>query len=376
MGKKVIVTGATGQDGSLMIDHLLSTTNHEIYGIIRRLSVPNHKNISHIKSDRFHLVEADVTDQTSMERVIRNIRPDYFINFAANSFVGNSWGMPMNHIGTNFLGVVYQLEALREYAPDCRFYNAGSSEEWGNVDYSPQDEKHPMKPRSPYGVSKIASRMMVKVYRESYDMYAIQGHLLNHESERRGNEFVTRKISLAVARIKKALDVNKDFSPLELGNLESKRDWSHAADFVRGIWMMLNQEFYRKDFPVGACADPDLTKKWFISNLKEYVLSSNETHSIREFVEKAFAAAGIKGVWWNPSGKPEDEQYLLSSDGILATKKYVPLLKINKEFYRPCEVELLHGDSTLARKELGWSPEYTFDDLVERMVKNDIKELS
>lgn len=372
MSKKVIITGVTGQDGSLMVDHLLATTNHEIYGIVRRLSVPNRENLKHIKSDRFHIVEGDVTDQTSIERIVRDIRPDYFINFAANSFVGNSWGMPMNHVATNFLGVTYQLEALREYAPLCRYYNAGSSEEWGNVDYSPQDEKHPMKPRSPYGVSKCASRLMVKVYRESYNLYAIQGHLLNHEGVRRGHEFVTRKISLAVARIKKAIDNGQKFEPLELGNLEAKRDWSDAEDFVRGVWMMLNQDFYNENINPWV-GDAESYNKEFLAQIKEYVLSSNETHTIKEFVELAFEAAGIKGVWF---GEGLEERFVVdtinSDDPRFLRGAFVTLMKINPEFYRPCEVELLHGDSTQAREDLGWKPKTSFQQLVKKMVDHDL----
>ena len=360
MSKKVIITGVTGQDGSLMVDHLLATTNHEIYGVVRRLSVPNRENLKHINSDRFHIVEGDVTDQTSIERIIQKIRPDYFINFAANSFVGNSWGMPMNHVSTNFLGVVYQLEALREYSPLCRYYNAGSSEEWGNVDYSPQDEKHPMKPRSPYGVSKCASRLMVKVYRESYNLYAIQGHLLNHEGTRRGEEFVTRKISLAVARIRKAIDKGESFEPLELGNLDAKRDWSDAEDFVRGVWMMLNQDFYNENIQPWL-SDGPYTKE-FLEQIKEYVLSSNETHTIREFVELAFKAADLEGEW---RGKDLKEVFVFNGDS--------PIVRINPEFYRPCEVELLHGDSTQAREDLGWKPKVSFEQLVKKMVQHDLK---
>lgn len=231
-------------------------------------------------------------------------------------------------------------------------FSGNSSEEMGDVIISPQTMEHPARARSPYGAAKIAARQLVKVYRESYGLYAIQGLLYNHESERRGEEFVSRKITFGVARIYHAIkNKNFDFQPIELGNLDAKRDWSHAEDFVVGIWKMINQE----------------------GQPKEYLLSSNETHSIREFIELAFNAAGIRGVWSNPFGKPEDEKYLLSDDGVLATKRYVPLISVNPKFYRPAEVSLLHGNSTEARKELEWTPKNSFNDLVNRMVKSDIE---
>jgi GDPmannose 4,6-dehydratase len=231
------------------------------------------------------------------------------------------------------------------------------------VAYAPQDEKHPARARSPYGAAKIAARQIVKVYRESYKLYAVQGLLFNHESERRGEEFVTRKISLGVARIARAMKDNKPFDPIELGNLDSKRDWSHAEDFVEGIWRMLNQNEYRNDI--------DPTTKWTIPNLhlQEYILASGETHTIRTFVEKAFYAANIDGSW---SGKGTDEAY--HSLWGYTPEGVIKLVRINPAFYRPAEVELLLGDSTRARAELGWSPKVSFDDLVTRMVKNDLKE--
>jgi GDPmannose 4,6-dehydratase len=338
--KKIIITGITGQDGSLMADYLLANTDNIIVGGARRLSVKNHKNIEHLmKNPRFSLIDLDVTDSQNVANVIQKECPDYFINFAANSFVGNSWEMPVNHMITNAMAVLYQLEAIRKYAPSCRYYNAGSSEEFGNVMYSPQDEKHPLRPRSPYGAAKASARHLVKVWRESYNMYAIQGWLFNHEGIRRGEEFVTRKITKNVARIKKAIDAEEAFDLLELGNLDSLRDWSDSEDFVEGVWLMLNQE------------EP-----------KEYVLSSNETHSIREFVELAFAAAGIDGEW---HGSGLNEEYRQKETGRV-------LMVVNPKFYRPAEVELLLGDSTKARQELGWTPKNSFQNLVRKMVSNDL----
>jgi GDPmannose 4,6-dehydratase len=341
IGKKsIIVTGVTGQDGSHMVDYLLANTDYEIFGCVRRLSVYNHKNISHINSERFHLINFDLIDSHSISRIVEKIKPDYFINLAAQSFVGSSWDFAHQTWETNSTSALHILEAIRLYHPTCRFYQAGSSEEFGDVSYTPQDENHPLKPRSPYGASKAASRQLVKVWRESYNLYAVQGWLFNHEGTRRGEEFVTRKITKAVARIKHALDSNQKFDPLELGNLDAKRDWSDAEDFVEGIWLMLNQ-----DSPT------------------EYVLSSNETHTIREFVELAFEHAGLNGTWKNNTGIPEDEQFIVNDQIVM---------KINPKFYRLAEVELLWGDSTNARAFLNWQPKTDFNGLVKKMTLNDI----
>ena len=348
--KKVIITGVTGQDGSYMADFLLKNTECTIIAGVRRLSVKNHKNIEHLISNpRFKIIDLDIADQLNVEEVIRNEKPDYFINFAANSFVGNSWSMPVNHMTNNSMGVLYQLEAIRKFAPNCRYYNAGSSEEFGDVVEVPQNENHPLRPRSPYGASKASARHLVKVYRDSYNIYAIQGWLFNHEGTRRGEEFVTRKITKNVARIKYSIENKIPFEPLKLGNLDSKRDWSDAEDFIEGVWLMLNQ-----DQP------------------KEYVLSSNETHTIKEFVELAFKAAGIDGIW---VGEKLDTLYLLPN--YLSDFAGVPQLKlvqIDEKFYRPAEVDLLLGDSTKAREELGWKPKTSFKELVDKMIKWDILE--
>lgn len=339
--KKIIITGVTGQDGSYMADYLLSNTDYEIYGAVRRLSVPNHKNIEHLKNHpNFKTIGLDLTDSTSVALAINKIKPDYFINFAANSFVGNSWSMPINHMETNCMGVLYCLEAIRNHAPHCRFYNAGSSEQFGDVSYSPQDENHPFKPRSPYGASKCSAHHLVKVYRESHNIYAVQGILFNHESERRGEEFVTQKVAKGVAEIYEARKKGEPFEPIELGNLNSKRDWSHAEDFMDGVWKMLNQD-----------------------NPQDYVLASGETHSIRELVTEAFNTARIFGVWEKSQFESELKEVYKDNDGNV-------LVKINPEFYRPAEVELLLGDPSKAQKELGWHKNIEFTELVARMVKN------
>lgn len=353
--KKVLITGVSGQDGSLMADYLLENTDFLIYGGFRHTSNPSNENCAHLFSNpRFFPVEIDITDYVSVERAVRGVNPDYFINFAANSFVGNSWNMPINHFETNAMGVLNCLEALRLNKFDCRFYNAGSSEQFGNVEYSPQDEKHPFKPRSPYGASKCAAHHITKVYRESYKMYAVQGLLFNHEGVRRGKSFVTRKISMAVARIKNSIDNGDfDFAPLELGNLDSKRDWSDAEDFCDGVWKMLNN-----------------------NNPIDYVLSSNETNSVRVFVEWAFKAVDIHGKWFNIGENPVNEEFLkIDNTTGLATKKKITLVKINPEFYRPAEVDLLLGDSTLAREQLGWKPKVSFEELVSKMVLNDYAQI-
>ena len=340
--KKVLITGILGQDGSNMAEYLLSLEeNMEVYGMMRRTSNVNKSNIEAFEHHpSFKLVYGDLTDEVSVDKLVREIQPDYFINFGANSFVGCSWDMPLQVFDVNTLGVIRSLEAIRKFKPDCRFYSAGSSEELGDVDYSPPAIKHPIKPSSPYGASKAASRHLVKVYRESYDIFAIHSILFNHEGLRRGEEFVTRKITMGVAKIRHLLDNNIDFKPLQLGNINARRDWSDSEDFVRAVWLMLNQE------------EP-----------KEYVLSSNETHSVKEFVSLAFQEAGIAGLW---SGEGLDEKFRIFQENKI-------LAEVNEEFYRPAEIDLLYGDSNPIREELGWRPQYSFQDLVKRMVNHDLK---
>jgi GDPmannose 4,6-dehydratase len=342
--KKVIITGVTGQDGSYMADFLLENTDYDIYGMVRRASTNNHHNIKHLLSNsRFKLVTGDLTDSQSIDNIVREIQPDYFINLAAQSFVGASWQIPEQTFDIDAVGVIRCLEAVRKHAPNCRFYNAGSSEELGDVDYSPQDENHPLKPRSPYGAAKAAARHIVKVYRESYNLFAIQGLLYNHESPRRGEEFVTRKITKEIAKIKKAIDNEQPFKPLELGNIYAKRDWSHSKDFVRGIWMMINQ------------FEP-----------KEYLLASGQTHTVKEFVEQAFNFAAIDGYWgYSSDDKSDINEQFYSNNGKV-------LVKINSIFYRPAEVDLLLGNPSKAINELKWIPKISFQDLVKEMVEADL----
>jgi GDPmannose 4,6-dehydratase len=359
--KVAFVTGVTGQDGSFMVDYLLKNTDYFVVGGARRLSIKNHENIRHLENNpRFKLVNFDLSDAHSISKIVEKLKPEYFINLAAQTFVGSSWDFPAQTWECNTTGVIHILEAIRQHKPSCRFYNAGSSEEYGNVAYTPQDENHPAKPRSPYGASKSAARQLVKVYRESYNLYAVQGLLFNHEGTRRGEEFVTRKITKGVARIKKAISEGKSFMPIELGNVKARRDWSDAEDFVDGIWKMLNQEKCRVDM------DSNM-------QIEEYVLSSNETHTIAEFVWYAFKAAGIEGAW---HGEAELAEFSISTKDAI---KYEPvtsvLVKISPKFYRPAEVDLLLGDSTKARRELGWKPETSFEQLVQKMVKNDLTQI-
>ena len=339
--KKVIITGITGQDGSYMVDFVLNNTDYMVYGIRRRSSNPNLENIAHnLNNPRFKIMIGDLSDSNSIDELVKEVKPDYFINFAAQSFVGSSWQIPLQTFDATAVGVLRCLEAIRKYSPDCRFYSAGSSEEMGDVLYSPQDLDHPIRPRSPYGAAKAAARHITKVYRESYNLFAIHSILYNHESERRGEEFVTRKITKNIARILKAIKNNQEFEPLELGNLDAKRDWSHAQDFIEAVWLMLNQN------------EPN-----------EYLLSSGETHTVREFVEKAFDIAGIKGNW---IGENEHTMYVSTDNKIL--------VQINPKFYRPAEVDLLLGNSSKARQDLKWLPKISFDKLVEKMVTWDIEQ--
>jgi len=345
---KVIVTGILGQDGANMVEYLLQNTDANIFGMMRRTANPNFINCTNfIDNKRFRFIYGDLTDSVSLDSLVNEIKPDYFINFGAQSFVGCSWEIPLQTFDANATGVVRCLEAIRRFQPKCRFYSAGSSEEFGDVQYSPQDVLHPVRPRSPYGASKAAARHLVKVYRESYNLYAVHGILFNHEGTKRGEEFVTRKITKGVARIKHSIRNRKPFAPIELGNLDAKRDWSDSEDFVDGVWKMLNQQ-----------------------KPKDYILSSNETHTIREFINKAFTVANVDGIWHGQGTNEELSlpNYIMEEHEVCSSV----LVKINPKFYRPAEVELLLGDSNLAREELGWKPKISFDNLVERMVKYDI----
>jgi GDPmannose 4,6-dehydratase len=395
MKKRVLITGITGQDGSYMAEYCLNL-GHEVHGMVRRTSTINLANVKHLLSNpNFKVVYGDLLDGTSLDLLVKKINPHYFINFAAQSFVGCSWEIPEETFMAGAVGVLKCLEAVRKNAPHCRFYNAGSSEQFGDVAYVPQDEKHPFRPRSPYGAAKCAAHYLVKVYRESYNLYAVQGLLFNHESERRGEEFVTRKITKGVGRIVDAIQKGKKFEPIELGNLDSKRDWSHSKDFIDGIWRMLNQEVYGSIKTAESSASksgillPRPVEYYLAPMVKEYVLASGETHTIREFVERAFNESGIDKFlkerhgegyfhWYGDSIKyggadkdPRGTFYWskMTDMGEAFTHK---LVEVNSKFFRPAEVEILLGDSALIQKELGWKPTISFDNLVKRMVECDL----
>ena len=340
MSKKVIVTGVTGQDGSHMIDYLLKNTDHRLFGGVRRLSVKNHKNIEHnLSNDRFSLIAIDLSDPYSIRNAIEEIRPDYFINFAAQSFVSASWEYPIQTWECDSTAIIHILESIRLITPSCRFYNAGSSEEFGDIVYSPQNESHPLNPQSPYGAAKVGARQIVRVYRESFNLYAVQGWLFNHEGTRRGKEFVTRKISSSVAKMKIDIENGKTPKTLLLGNLNAERDWTDAEDFMHGVWLMLNQE-----------------------KPKNYVLASGKTYSVRIFLEECLKVAGIN---FTKRGKDISEAYYDNQGNLLVA--------ISPDFFRPAEVNYLLGDPTQAELELGWKREHDINGLIAKMYHNDYK---
>lgn len=330
--KKALITGITGQDGSYLAELLLEK-GYEVYGILRRKSVVDYGNVEHLK-DSIHFIYADMTDLISLISAMKISQADEIYNLAAQSFVATSWEQPLATAEIDALGVTNILEAIRLIKPTARFYQASTSEMFGLVQEMPQTEKTPFYPRSPYGVAKLYGHWITKNYRESYGMYACSGILFNHESERRGKEFVTRKITAAVARIKFGLQ-----SYVELGNLDSKRDWGHSKDYVYAMWLMLQQD----------TAD-------------DYVIATNETRTVREFVEKAFLCADMQ-IHWKGTGVDE-----VGIDK--ASEKIV--VKINPKFFRPAEVDVLLGNPDKAESRLGWKRNISFSQLVSRMVKNDL----
>ena len=312
---KAFITGVTGQDGSYLADLLLEK-GYDVYGMVRRSSTETFERITHIK-DRITLVQADLLDELSLIEALEAIKPDEIYNLAAQSFVPTSWNQPILTSEFTAIGVIRVMEAMRRACPKARFYQASSSEMFGKVLEMPQTERTPFYPRSPYGVSKVYGHYMTVNYRESYDLFAVSGILFNHESPRRGKEFVTRKVTDGVARIKQGLA-----HELRMGNLDAHRDWGFAGDYVRAMWMMLQQD------------KPD-----------DYVVATGISHSVRDLVEVAFRHVDLN---W------EDH------------------IVIDQEFYRPAEVDHLLGDPTKARKELEWEPEVDFEQLVTMMVDADM----
>ena len=314
--KKVLITGITGQDGSYLADFLLSK-EYEVYGLERRTSSKNRINVKHIE-DKIRFISGDLLDQNSLIVALQEVQPDEVYNLAAQSFVHESWRQPIYTGDVTGLGVTRMLEAVKTVNPKIKFYQASSSEIFGKVQETPQKETTPFYPRSPYGVSKLYGHWMTVNYRESYGIFAVSGILFNHESPRRGLEFVTRKITNAAARIK--LGLQKE---LMLGNLDAKRDWGYAADYVEAMWLMLQQ-----DKP------------------EDFVIATGKTYSIREFLEKTFSHLGLD---W---------------------QKYV---KQDPRFMRQAEVDLLVGDYSKAKEKLNWSPKISLDELVKMMAENDLR---
>ena len=323
--KRALITGITGQDGSYLAELLLDK-GYEVYGIIRRSSSFNTSRINHIYQDphekgaRLKLIFGDLTDASSINKIVRDVQPDEIYNLAAQSHVRVSFDIPEYTADATGTGVIRLLEAIRENNLKTRFYQASSSEMFGKVQAVPQKEDTPFYPRSPYAAAKLYGHWITKNYRESYDMYACSGILFNHESPRRGETFVTRKITKAVANIKAGLQ-----DKLYLGNLDAKRDWGYAKEYVEAMWLMLQQD-----------------------EADDYVIATNETHTVQEFVEKSFERVGLN---W---------------------KDYV---EFDERYMRPAEVDLLIGDATKAKEKLGWEPKVTFEKLVEIMVDADVEDL-
>jgi GDPmannose 4,6-dehydratase len=315
--KTALITGITGQDGSYLAELLLAK-GYRVVGMTRRTSTDVHERIEHIVGD-LEIVSGDLLDQSSITSILNEYRPDELYNLAAQSFVPASWSQPVLTGEFTALGVTRVLEAIRHVNPAIRFYQASSSEMFGNTPESPQNEKTSFYPRSPYGVAKVYGHWITVNYRESYGLFACSGILFNHEGIRRGKEFVTRKISDGVARIK--LGLAKE---LRLGNLDAHRDWGFAGDYVRAMWQMLQQD------------EPD-----------DYVIATGKTHSVRDFLRVAFEAAGLGS--------------------------YEPYVVIDPRFVRPAEVDRLVGDASKAKRKLGWEPEVSFEELVAMMVESDIK---
>jgi GDPmannose 4,6-dehydratase len=352
MSKTILVTGKNGQLGQHLVKFFQD--EHPDFIVVATIRHKSYDKQEFIFDDSKVITELlDLGDVASIEAIIEKHKPDYIFNTAANAFVGESWTVFESHLLTNGLGVARLLEAVRKFCPECRFVNLGTSEELGCTledGQKSQDESTVISPKSPYAASKSYARYMTDIYRESYGLYAVQPWTFNFESKLRGEKYVTRKITKGVARIYHSLKDDKAFEPIKLGNLNSYRSWQHASDVSKALWLVANQE----------------------SPPKPYVISENNTHPIREFVEKAFKVAGINGVWYNPTGKPLDEEFILAEENGLATKKKIALISIDQKFFRPSDVDFLYGNSNKIREELGWKPEKTLDGIIWEMVEWDI----
>lgn len=336
--KKALITGITGQDGSYLAEFLLHK-NYEVQGLIRRSSSFNTKRIDHLYKDphnkniKMFLHYGDMTDSSNLNRILEKVQPDEIYNLAAQSHVKVSFEVPEYTAGVDGIGVLRFLDAIKEMGIKTKFYQASTSELYGKVQEIPQTENTPFYPRSPYGVAKQYAFWIVKNYREAYDLFACNGILFNHESPRRGETFVTRKITRAAARIKAALQ-----DKLYLGKLNAKRDWGFAPEYCKGMWMILQND------------KPD-----------DYVMAKRETHTVREFCDLAFIELDMKLEW---TGKDENERGIDKKTGKV-------LVEVDPRYYRPTEVELLMGDYSKAKRELGWEPKVKFEELVKIMVKAD-----
>ena len=334
--KHALITGINGQDGSYLAELLLEK-GYEVYGIMRRKSVVDYGNVDHIK-DKLHFIYADMTDVVSLINAMRISQADEVYNLAAQSFVATSWEQPLATAQIDAVGVTNMLEAIRTVKPEARFYQASTSEMFGLVQEIPQTEKTPFYPRSPYGVAKLYGHWITKNYRESYNLFACSGILFNHESERRGETFVTRKISLAAARIAQG-----EQDKLYLGNLDARRDWGYAKDYVECMWLILQH-----DVP------------------EDFVIATGEMHTVREFATLAFKEAGIELRW---EGEGINEKGIDVDTG-------KPLVEVDPKYFRPSEVEQLLGDPTKARTLLGWNPcKTSFEELVRIMVRHDMEKV-
>lgn len=336
MGKTALITGITGQDGSYLAELLLEK-GYKVYGMVRRASTENFERIEHIR-EKIELRQGDLLDQLSLINLIEESRPDEVYNLAAQSFVPTSWIKPLLTGEFTALGVTRMLEAIRYVNRSIKFYQASSSEMFGKVQETPQTEKTPFYPRSPYGVAKVYGHFITVNYRESYDMFACSGILFNHESPRRGLEFVSRKVTNAVAKVKLGLE-----DRLTMGNLDARRDWGFAGDYVNAIWLMLQQP-----------------------TPEDYVIGTGVTHSVRELVEMAFYSAGIT-IKWEGNGLEEKGFDAKTGRCIVA---------VDKKYFRPAEVDHLVSNPAKARERLGWKPEVDFERLVEMMVLSDLDRLS
>ncbi|TDP81569.1 GDPmannose 4,6-dehydratase [Halanaerobium saccharolyticum] len=337
--KKALITGITGQDGSYLAEFLLDK-GYEVHGIIRRASTFNTERIDHIFQDphekdiSLYLHYGDMTDSSNLSRLVEKINPDEIYNLAAQSHVGVSFEMPEYTTDVDAMGTLRLLDAIKESEVECKFYQASTSELYGEVQEVPQTEETPFYPRSPYAAAKLYAYWIVKNYREAYDLFAVNGILFNHESPRRGKRFVTRKITRAVARIIKGKQ-----DKLYLGNMNSKRDWGYAKDYVKMMWMML-----QNDIP------------------EDFVIATGETHTVREFVEAAFKHVDVEIEW---QGEGVEEKGINKDTGKV-------LVEVDPKYFRPTEVDLLIGDPTKAKEELGWEPKVKFKELVELMVQSDL----